>query len=63
MRLALSAYRMNSFDKMMNSHSTWSVILRIYNILAWLCHKIKYLMLNTLIFGLKQVVNDIDAVL
>jgi hypothetical protein len=54
---------MNSFGKMMNSHSTWLVILSIYNILAWLCHKIKYLMLNTLIFGLKQVVNDIDAVL
>jgi hypothetical protein len=60
-RLALSADGMNSFDKMTNSHSIWLVILSIYNIPSLLCHKRKYLMQNTLIFGLKQAVNDIHA--
>jgi hypothetical protein len=44
-------------------HSTWSVILVMYNIPTLLCHKRKYLMLSILIQGPKQASIDINVFL
>jgi hypothetical protein len=44
-------------------HSTWPVILMMYNLLIWLCHKRKYLILSILIQSLKQAGTDIDVFL
>ena len=54
---------MNPWGEMTNPHSTWPVILSIYNISSWLCHKRKYLLLTTLISGPKQPGIDIDVFL
>jgi hypothetical protein len=48
---------------MRNPHSTWPVIMCIYNLPQWLCHKRKYLLLTTLISGPKQAGIDIDVFL
>jgi hypothetical protein len=62
-RSALSTDEMNPFGENRTVHNTWPVILTMYNIPTWLCHKRKYLMLSILIQGLKQVVIDIDVFL
>jgi hypothetical protein len=49
------------FGEMRNPHSTWLVIMCIYNLPPWLCHKRKYLLLTTLIYGPKQADIDIDV--
>jgi hypothetical protein len=54
---------MNPFGENRTVHSTWPVILTMYNLPTWLCHKRKYLMLSILIQGLKQVGTDIDVFL
>jgi hypothetical protein len=50
---ALSIDGMNPFGENRNMHSTWSVILAMYNLPIWLCHKRKYFMLSILIQGPK----------
>jgi hypothetical protein len=60
-RFDLSTNGMNLFREMKNTHSTWPVIICIYNLPPWLCHKWKYLLLTTLIFGPKQACIDIDV--
>ena len=62
-RFALSIDGMNPFGQMRNPHSTWPVILAMYNIPPWLCHKHKYLLLTTLISGPKEPGNYIDVFL
>jgi hypothetical protein len=62
-RFALSTNGMNPFGEMMNPHSTWPMILSLYNIPSSLCHKRKYLMLTILVSGLKQASIDIDVFL
>jgi hypothetical protein len=52
-RFALSTDGMNPFSENRTVHSTWPVILVMYNLPTWLCHKRKYLMLSILIQGLK----------
>jgi hypothetical protein len=54
---------MNPFGEMRDSHSTWPVIMCIYNLPPWLYHKRMYLLLTTLIFGPKQAGIDIDVFL
>jgi hypothetical protein len=53
-RFGLSTDGMNPFGEIMKPHSTWPVIMCIYNLPSWLCHKQKYLLLTTHIFGPKQ---------
>jgi hypothetical protein len=48
-RFALSTDEINLFGENRTVYSTWSVILTMYNLLTWLCHKSKYLMLSILI--------------
>ena len=63
LRIGLSTDGMNPFGEMTNPHSTWPVILCLFNLPPWLCHKRKYLMLTTLISGPRQPGNDIDVFL
>jgi hypothetical protein len=62
-RFALSTDGMNPFSENRTMHSTWPVILTMFNILTWLCHKRKYLMLSILIQGSNQDGIDIDVFL
>ena len=63
LRLALSTDGMNPHGLQSISHTTWPVILMIYNLPPWLCMKRKYMMLSLLISGPKQPGNDIDVYL
>jgi hypothetical protein len=54
---------MNPFREMRNPHSTWPVIMCIYNLPPWLCHKRKSVLLTTLISGPKQAGIDRDVFL
>jgi hypothetical protein len=62
-RFALSTDGINPFGENRTVHSTWPVILAMYNIPAWFCHKRKYLMLSIFIQGPKQAGIDIDVFL
>jgi hypothetical protein len=62
-RFALSTDGMNPFSENRTMHNTWPVILALYNLLTWLCHKRMYLMLSILIQGLKQAGTNIDVFL
>jgi hypothetical protein len=55
----LSTDGMSPFREMRNPHGTWPVIMSIFNIPPWLCHKRKYLFLTTLVSGPKQAGSDI----
>lgn len=63
LRLALSTDGMNPHGLQSTCHSTWPVILMIYNLAPWLCMKRKYLMLSILISGPRQSGNNIDVYL
>jgi hypothetical protein len=54
---------MNLFGEDRTVHSTWPIILAIYNLSIWLCHKRKYLILSILIQCPKQADTDIDVFL
>jgi hypothetical protein len=62
-RFALSTYGMNPFGENRTVHITCPVILMMYNLPTWLCHKRKYLILSILIYGPKQAGTDIDVFL
>jgi hypothetical protein len=62
-RFALSTDGMNPFGENRTVHSTWPVILTMYNLLTLLCHKRKYLILSILIQGPMQAGTDIDVFL
>ena len=59
-RLALSTDGMNPFGELSSSHSTWPVVLTVYNLPSHLCQRRRYLMLTMLISGPKQP-TDIDV--
>jgi len=63
LRLALSTDGINPHGAQSTSHSTWPVMLVIYNLPPSLCMKRKYVMLSMLISGPKQPGNDIDVYL
>jgi hypothetical protein len=62
-RFSLSTNGMNPFNERTSDHSTWPVILTMYNIPTWLCQKRKYLLLTILIQDSKQLGIDIDVFL
>ncbi|XP_023762560.1 uncharacterized protein LOC111911018 [Lactuca sativa] len=62
-RFGLSSDGINPFGNMSSSHSTWPVLLCIYNLPPWLCMKRKYIMMPLPIQGPKQPGNDIDVFL
>ncbi|XP_058755972.1 uncharacterized protein LOC131629194 [Vicia villosa] len=63
LRLGLSTDGMNPYGSLSSNHSSWPVILVIYNLSPWLCMKRKYVMLSMMISGPKQPGNDIDVYL
>ena len=62
-RFALSTDGMNPFAERSSTHSTWPVIMTIYNLPSWLCQKRKYLLLTILISGPTQPGVDMDVFL
>ncbi|KAL8090234.1 hypothetical protein AgCh_039637 [Apium graveolens] len=63
LRLGLCADGMNPYRTLSSQHSTWPVLLTIYNLPPWLCMKRKYIMLTLLIPGPKEAGNNIDVYL
>ena len=63
LRLGLASDGFNPYRTMNISHSTWPVILMVYNLPPWLCMKPEYCMLSLLIPGPKSPGNDIDIYL
>jgi hypothetical protein len=63
LRLGLATDGMNPFGNQSTNHSSWPVLLVIYNLSPWLCMKRKYIMLSMMISGPKQPGNDIDVYL
>nr|GEW08703.1 hypothetical protein [Tanacetum cinerariifolium] len=62
-RFGLCSDGINPFKSLSSRHSTWPVLLCIYNLPPWLCMKRKYIMMSLLIQGPKQPGNDIDVYL
>ncbi|XP_078167221.1 uncharacterized protein LOC144561984 [Carex rostrata] len=63
LRLGLSTDGMSPFGSMSSRHSTWPVLICIYNLPPWLCMKRRYIMMSLLIQGPRQPGNDIDVYL
>ncbi|WVZ21880.1 hypothetical protein V8G54_000424 [Vigna mungo] len=63
LRLALATDGMNPYSNLSSRHSTWPVMLVIYNLPPWLCMKRKYIMLSLMVSGPRQLGNDIDVYL
>ena len=63
LRLGLASDGMNLFGNLSTNHSSWPILLFIYNLPPWLCMKRKYIMLSMMIAGPRQPDNDIDVYL
>jgi len=63
LRLGVSTDGMSPFGSMSSQHSTWPVLICIYNLPPWLCMKRRYIMMSLLIQGPRQPGNDIDVYL
>ena len=61
LRLGLATDGMNPFGQMSTAHSSWPMLMCIYNLSPLLCMQRKYMMLTMLIFGPRQARNDIDT--
>lgn len=62
-QLGLASDGFNPFGNMSNAHSTWPVVLSVYNLAPWLCMKRPYLILSLLIPGPRGPGKDIDVYL
>ncbi|XP_020237448.1 uncharacterized protein LOC109816744 [Cajanus cajan] len=63
LRLDLALDGMNPFGNLSTNHSSWPVLLSIYNFPPWLCMKRKYVILCMMIASPKQSRTDIDVYL
>ncbi|WJX12650.1 hypothetical protein P8452_03121 [Trifolium repens] len=63
LRLGLATDGMNPYGTLSSIHSSWPVLLIIYNLPPSICMKRKYIMLSMMISGPKQPGNDIDVYL
>ncbi|XP_027915741.1 uncharacterized protein LOC114175171 [Vigna unguiculata] len=63
LRLGLAIDGMNPYGNLSSKHSSWPVLLMIYNLSPLLCMKRKYMMLSMMISGPRQPGNDIDVYL
>ncbi|CAL8135682.1 unnamed protein product [Prunus armeniaca] len=63
LRLALSSDGFNPHSSLSSRYNCWPVILVTYNLPPWLCMKLKFMMLTSLISGPKQPGNDIEVYL
>lgn len=62
-RLGLATDGFNPFGHMSTSHSTWPVLLTVYNLPPWLCMKRQFIFMSLLIPGPQGPGNDIDVFL
>ncbi|XP_076931394.1 uncharacterized protein LOC143596521 [Bidens hawaiensis] len=62
-RFGLNSDGISPFGTMSSRHSTWPVLLCIYNLPQWLCMKRKYIMMSLLIQDPRQPGNNIDVYL
>jgi hypothetical protein len=53
----------NPFGNQSSTHSTWPVVMSLYNLPPWLCKKQKYMMLTILVSGPKQPGDHTDVYL
>jgi hypothetical protein len=63
LRLGLATDGVNPYGNLSSIHSSWPVLLIIYNLPPSICMKRKYIMLSMMISGPKQPGNDIDVYL
>ncbi|WVZ13968.1 hypothetical protein V8G54_011534 [Vigna mungo] len=63
LRLALATDGMNPYGNLSSKHSSWPIMLMIYNLSPLLWMKRKYVMFSMMISGPKQPGNDIDVYL
>ena len=63
LRLGLASDGMNPFGNLSTNHSSWPILLMIYNLPPWLYIKQKYIMLCMMIVGPRQPGNDINVYL
>jgi len=63
LRLGLASDGMNPYGSLSTQHSSWLVLLVIYNLPPWLCMELKYIMLSMMISGPRQSGNDINVYL
>ncbi|XP_015637678.1 uncharacterized protein [Oryza sativa Japonica Group] len=62
-KFALSTDGMNPFGDLSSTHSTWPVLLTMYNLPTWICQKRKYILLSILIQGPRQPGINVDVFL
>jgi hypothetical protein len=62
-QFSMSTDGVNPFDNQSSTHSTWPIMLSLYNLPPWLCKKHKYMMLTILVSGSKQPSYRIDVYL
>jgi Zn ribbon nucleic-acid-binding protein len=62
-QFSISTDGVNPFGNQSSTHSTWPVVLSLYNLPPWLCKKQKYMMLTILVAGTKQFGDRIDVYL
>ncbi|GAA0167334.1 hypothetical protein LIER_22290 [Lithospermum erythrorhizon] len=60
-RIGLTSHGFNPYRNMSLSHSTWPVVIIIYNLPSWLCMKQSFLLLSTLVNGPKGPGSKIDV--
>jgi len=63
LKLGLATDGMNPYGDLSSKHSSWPVLLIIYNLSYWLYMKRKYMMLFMMIFGPRKPENEIDVYL
>ena len=63
LRLGLAIDGINPYGNLSSKHSSWPILLMIYNLSPLLCMKRKYMMLSMMISGPRQPGNDIDVYL
>jgi hypothetical protein len=62
-RFSMSTDGVNPFGNQSSTHSTWPIVLSLYNLPPWLCKKQKYMMMIILVPGPKQPSDRIDVYL
>ena len=60
-RLGLASDGFNPFGKMRQDHTTWPVVLSVYNLPPWMCMKQPNLLLSLLIPGPRSPGKEIDV--
>jgi len=63
LRLGFATDGMNPYGNLSSKHSSWPILLIIYNFPYWLVMKRKYMMLSMMISRPKQPGNDNDVYL